>query len=201
MDSTPVHNKQQTTCLLKVALADGRRVMSTHMCDIIIPGLPTILTGHIVPELSIASFFGIRVHTEAGCTVKFDNKKCVVRYSGKIVLIGMKDPMKDLWTLPIVGPPSKTSLNNTNKEQDPFVNLCEEFMEATSKASSSKESTLAVPMCASAQACKAGGKVMKSLKKNLHQTNWDCSPTPSKPRLTASSLPTNPCAALASPHS
>jgi hypothetical protein len=74
MDGTPVHNKQKTTCPLKVVLADGRRVMSTHMCDIIIPGLPTTLMGHIVPELSIASLFGIHVLTEAGCTVKFDIK-------------------------------------------------------------------------------------------------------------------------------
>jgi len=65
MDGTPVHNKQKTTCPLKAALADGRRVMSTHMCDIIIPGLLTTLVGHIVPELSIASLFGIRVLTEA----------------------------------------------------------------------------------------------------------------------------------------
>ena len=36
MDGTPVHNKRKITCPLKVALADGRRVMSTHMCDIII---------------------------------------------------------------------------------------------------------------------------------------------------------------------
>ena len=72
MDGIPVHNRQRTTCPLKVALADGRRVMSTHMCDIIIPGLPTTLVGHIVPELSIASLFGIRVLTEAGCTVKLD---------------------------------------------------------------------------------------------------------------------------------
>jgi hypothetical protein len=85
MDGTPVHNKRQTTCPLKAALADGCRVMSTHMCDIIIPGLPTTLIGHIVPELSIASLFGICVLTEAGCTVKFDNKKCVVRYNGKII--------------------------------------------------------------------------------------------------------------------
>ena len=49
MDGIPVHNKQKTTCLLKVALADRRRVTSTHMCDIIIPGLPTTLVGHIVP--------------------------------------------------------------------------------------------------------------------------------------------------------
>ena len=47
MDSIPVHNKQKTTCPLKVALANGHGVMSTHMCDIIIPGLPTTLVGHI----------------------------------------------------------------------------------------------------------------------------------------------------------
>jgi len=66
--------------------------MSTHMCDIIIPEIPTTLVGHIVPELSIASLFEIRVLTEAGCTVKFDIKKCVVKYNGKIILMGMKDP-------------------------------------------------------------------------------------------------------------
>jgi hypothetical protein len=42
MDGTPVHNKRKTTCPLKVALADGSRVMSTHLCDIIVPGLPAI---------------------------------------------------------------------------------------------------------------------------------------------------------------
>ena len=72
MDGTPVHNKQKTTGPLKVTLADGGTVMWTHKCDIIIPGLLTTLVGHIVPELSIASLFGIRVLTEAGCTVKFD---------------------------------------------------------------------------------------------------------------------------------
>jgi hypothetical protein len=65
MDGTPVHNKRKMTCSLKVALADGCRVMSTHMCDIIIPSLPTTLLGHIVPELSITSLFGIHVLTEA----------------------------------------------------------------------------------------------------------------------------------------
>ncbi len=73
--------------------------------------------------------------------------------------------MTDLWTLPIVSPAGKTSFNDTHEEQDPFVNLREAFLEATSEASSSKESTLAVPMCASAQACEAGGKAMKSLRK------------------------------------
>jgi hypothetical protein len=114
--------------------------------------------------MCIASLFGIRVLTEVECTVKFDNKKIVVRYKGKIILIGMNDPTTDLWTLPIVSPAGKTSRNDTHEEQDPFVNLREEFLEATSEASSSKELTLAVPVCASAQACKAGGKAMKSQK-------------------------------------
>jgi hypothetical protein len=109
MDGIPVHNKRKTTCPLKVALADGRQVTSTHMCDIIIPGLPTMLVGHIVPELSIASLFGIRVLTAAGCMAKFDNEKCVVKYNGKIILTGIKDPTTDLWTLPIVISAGKTS--------------------------------------------------------------------------------------------
>jgi hypothetical protein len=114
-------------CPLKVALADGRRVMSTHMCDIIIPGLPTMLVGHIVPELSITSLFGIRVLTAAGCTVKFDNNKCVVKYNGKIILTGMKDPTTDLWTLPIVGSASTTSQMDTHDKKDAFANLLVQF--------------------------------------------------------------------------
>ena len=78
MDGTPVINKRPTTHPLKVALADGRIVFSTHMCDIKIDGLPTVLTGHIMPDLSIASLVGIRVLTEAGCTVTFDKTRCIV---------------------------------------------------------------------------------------------------------------------------
>jgi hypothetical protein len=142
-------------CPLKVALADRRQVMSIHMCDIIIPGLLTTLVGHIVSELSIASLFGIRVLTEAGCTVKFDIERCVVTYNGKIILIGMKDPTTDLWTLPIVGP--------EQGKQDAFVNLREEFMEGTNEARSCTTSSLAVPVCANAQAFEVGGKAMEML--------------------------------------
>jgi hypothetical protein len=201
MDGTLVHNEQKTMCPLKVALADGRWVMSTHMCDIIIPGLPTTLIRHIVPELSIASLFGICVLTEAGCTMKFNNKKCVVRYKEKTILIGMKDPVTDLWTLLIVSPAGKTSRTNTTEEQDPFINLHEEFLETTSKASISNELVLAIPVCASAQVCMDGGKATKSLKKKPPSNQLDCSPTPSEPRQTASNSPINPCVARTCPHS
>jgi hypothetical protein len=145
MEGTPVLNKQITTCPLSVALADGCRVMSTHMCDIVLPGLPTTLVGHIVPELSIASLFGIRVLTEAGCTVKFDNKKFVVKNNDKTILVGLKDPATDLWILSIVDPAGKTTQVKHEGMRDP----------------------LAVPICASAHACGSEGKATSSLKKNL----------------------------------
>ena len=141
MDKIPVHNRRQTTCPLKIALADGRRVISTHMCDIIIPGLPTPLFGHIVLELSIASLFGIRVLTAAGCAVKFDNDKYVVEYNGNIILTGMKDPTTDLWTLPIVGSTNTTSQMDIHDKQDAFANLLDQFLEKADTAQSATEQT------------------------------------------------------------
>ena len=96
-------NKRTRDCPLKAALADGRSVMSTHVCDVDIPGLPVTLTGHIIPELSIASLFGIRVLTNVGCTVTFDINKCVVNFNGNEILQGYKDDKMDLWTLPLGG--------------------------------------------------------------------------------------------------
>ncbi len=100
-EGTPVKNKRCTTCPLKVTLADGQQVWTTNMCDIDIPGLPYTLIGHIIPNLSIACLFGIRVLTAVGCTVTFDNNKCIVTFNGKEILHGYKDPRTDLWTLPL----------------------------------------------------------------------------------------------------
>jgi hypothetical protein len=85
MEGTPVINKRVMTWPLKVALADGLQVMSTHMCNIIIKGLPFMLTGHIIPDLSIAFLFGIRVLTEAGCEVTFDKNTCKVQYNSNVI--------------------------------------------------------------------------------------------------------------------
>jgi hypothetical protein len=41
------------------------------------------------------------VLTEVGWDITFDKHKCTVRYNGKIILIGDKDPSTDLWTLPL----------------------------------------------------------------------------------------------------
>ncbi len=76
-------------------------VMSTHMCDIHIDGLPVTLTGHIIPDLSVALLFGIRVSREAECTVKFDKHKVTVCNINCVILMGNKDKTTDLWTLPL----------------------------------------------------------------------------------------------------
>jgi hypothetical protein len=101
MEGANIINKGLTTYPLKVTLANGQQVMSTHMCDIHIDGLPSVLMGHIIPDLSIASLFGVQVLTEVGCNVTFDKHQCTVRYNGKIILSGDKDPSTDLWTLPL----------------------------------------------------------------------------------------------------
>jgi hypothetical protein len=60
-----------------------------------------ILTGHIVPSLTIASLIGIQPICKAECKVILDNKKCDVIFNGKVILTGFKDPSTDLWMLPI----------------------------------------------------------------------------------------------------
>jgi hypothetical protein len=101
MEGAEVENKCTATNPLTINLPDGRQVKSTHICNLNIPGLPTTLTGHIVPNLAIASLFGIRVFCKAGCTVTFNDDKCNIYFKNKLILQGYKDLSTDLWTLPI----------------------------------------------------------------------------------------------------
>jgi hypothetical protein len=101
MESAPVNNKRVAKQPLTISLPDGIKVKSTHECDITIQGLPTVLTGHIVPSLTVASLIGIRILCDAGCIVIFYTTHCNVVYKGKVIVRGYKDPSTDLWTLPI----------------------------------------------------------------------------------------------------
>jgi hypothetical protein len=84
-------------------MPDGWQMQSTHICNITIPGLPTILTGHIVLHLAVALLIGIRPLCNAGCTVVFDKDKYDVLLNGKDILQGYKDVSTDFWTLYING--------------------------------------------------------------------------------------------------
>ncbi len=101
MDGVEVENRRITKKPLIINLPDGRKVKSTHECDIDIPGLPCTLTGHIVSTLAVASLIGIRPLCKAGCKVIFDDKKCEVVYKEKVIARGFKDASTDLWMLPI----------------------------------------------------------------------------------------------------
>ncbi len=91
------------TKLLKIDMPNGWQMMSTHVCDITVPGLPIVLTGHIVPHLSVALLIGIRLLCNAGYMVLFNHDKCDMIFNGSVILRGYKDTATDLWTLPING--------------------------------------------------------------------------------------------------
>jgi hypothetical protein len=55
IDGVAVDNKRIRTNLITINMPDGRKVQSMHVCNIIIPGLPTMLIGHVVPHLAVAS--------------------------------------------------------------------------------------------------------------------------------------------------
>jgi hypothetical protein len=113
MDGVDVENKRLATKPLTVNLPDGRKIKSTHVCNIN-TGLPVILMGHIIPDLKIASLIGICPLCKVGCKVIFDNEKCDVVYKGNIILRGYKDPTTDLWTLPI----TKKGMRTTPSQND-----------------------------------------------------------------------------------
>ena len=99
MEGLNMSNVQIGTNPLSINLPDGAIVKSMHTCNIIIPGLLTGLTGHIILGLAMASLVGIRILFDSGCTVTFTEKYCNVMYTGKLILTGYKDPQTELWTL------------------------------------------------------------------------------------------------------
>ena len=109
IDGVDVAYKRVATKPLIVNLPDGRKVKSTHACDINIPGLPVTLTGHIILDLKTALLIGICPLCKVGCKVVFDNEKCDVVYKGRVILRGYKDPSTDLWTLPITNEGMQTT--------------------------------------------------------------------------------------------
>jgi hypothetical protein len=85
MEGMGVDKKRIAKDPITINLPDGKKVVSTHVCDINIPGLLTMLMGHIVPSLKVASLIGIRLLCKAGCNVVFDNEKCEVIFNNKVI--------------------------------------------------------------------------------------------------------------------
>ncbi len=96
MDGVDVINKRVASKPLTINLPDGKKVQSSHVCDTEIPGLPTVLTGHIVPSLTVATLIGIRPLCKAGCKVIFDDLKCDVVYNGRVIFKRPQGPIHGL---------------------------------------------------------------------------------------------------------
>ena len=119
MKKTPnMKNVRPATKPLKINLPDGSIVQSTHICDLEIPGLPHVLEGHIVPDLTVASLVGIRILCKLGCTVVFTDTACYVFYQEQLILTGYKDPSTDLWVLPITPDAIDEAKMRTSQGQD-----------------------------------------------------------------------------------
>ena len=119
MKKTPnMKNVRPATKPLKINLPDGSIVQSTHICDLEIPGLPHVLEGHIVPDLTVASLVGIRILCKLGCTVVFTDTACYVFYQEQLILTGYKDPSTDLWVLPITPDAINEAKLRTSQGQD-----------------------------------------------------------------------------------
>jgi len=83
--------------------------IASNPLNIEIPGLPHVLEGHIVPALNVASLIGIQILCKVGCRIVFTDTACYVKYNGKIILKGKKDPSTDLWVLPLTPDAISTS--------------------------------------------------------------------------------------------
>jgi hypothetical protein len=95
-DGVPVVNKQPAKNPLTFNLPDRQQVQSTHTCNVVVPGLPSPLVGHIIPNLAIASLFGIRPLCNAGCVVVFHIDRVKVWYNRKLILIIPQNLSMDL---------------------------------------------------------------------------------------------------------
>jgi hypothetical protein len=72
------------------------------MCVIEIPGIPITLTGHIIPNLSIGSLFGIHILAKAGCMVTLNSDNCVLKFKGQEILQGYMTPAQICGPSPLV---------------------------------------------------------------------------------------------------
>ena len=117
----PVTNKAEAIDPLSINLPDGEKLTSTHTCDIDVPALPRgARRAHIVPGLAHSSLISLRVLCAEGCKVEMNEKYCYIKYNGKVIWVGIKEPSTDLWVLPLQanGKPPTTSKEYITQQDD-----------------------------------------------------------------------------------
>ena len=108
-------NIQPTDNLISIIIPDGKRITSTHECEIDLPELPSEANKtHIVPGLAHTSLISIKMLRDAGCKVTYDEDAVKVYYKEKVVWKGQRKFDKTLGlTTQETNKTSKSTANST----------------------------------------------------------------------------------------
>jgi hypothetical protein len=98
-------------------------IQGTHTSDLPFPTiLEEVQAGHIFSQIR-DSPLSIGVLCDHDCTAIFDKTKVTVRHHNQTVLIGHRDPITKLWTIPVSDQPSIHHVANNVYEQRTQPNL------------------------------------------------------------------------------
>ena len=79
----------------------GKKLVSTHECEIDNPNLPKAARkAHIVPGLAHTSLVSVKMLIDAGCFVTY-GKNVIVYHNEKVVWKGPREKLTGLWVLPL----------------------------------------------------------------------------------------------------
>jgi hypothetical protein len=91
---------------INVRMPNGAGLPSSHTCDLDIAALPPdARAGHILPGLSTHSLLSMAKFCDHGCDVRFTSTHCRVYKDGVLLLEGPRDPVTNLWLLPLYAKP------------------------------------------------------------------------------------------------
>ena len=133
-------NKAEAIDPLSINLPDGEKLTSTHTCEVDVPALPRgARRAHIVPGLAHSSLISLRVLCAEGCEVEMDNNHCYIKYEGKVIWVGIKEPSTDLWILPLKAngrpPTSKEDYITQRDDNSNFIHTANNVHQLTSRES------------------------------------------------------------------
>jgi hypothetical protein len=87
-------------------MPNGADIPSTHTCELDLPELPPeARASHILPGLSAHSLLSMAKFCDTGCNVQFTKTHCQVFRDGHLLLQGPRDPVTNLWLLPLCPDP------------------------------------------------------------------------------------------------
>ena len=117
LPGTPVINVRKAVDPLVIYMPDGKKIQSTHTCELDVPNLPEAARqAHIVPGLAHTSLISIKILCDAGCRVVFEKAYCRVYYQNKIVWTGHREPNTGLWVLPMRNTNNNTASSKMDTE-------------------------------------------------------------------------------------